>query len=118
MTEDSKLWASLYLDEDVSHLLGDLLARRGFSVLTVAGEGRLGKTDDEQLDYAASLGHVLLTYNRGDYDRIAKEWQEQGRTHAGIILMVRRSVYDVCASLTELLNTVTADDMVDQVRYV
>lgn len=49
-----KLFCTLYLDEDVSVLLGELLDARGFDVITARDRGMLGKSDEEQLAYSAS----------------------------------------------------------------
>ena len=50
------LFIAIYLDEDVAVLVGELLSRRGFRALTARDAGRLGKSDDEQLAFAAERG--------------------------------------------------------------
>ncbi len=54
-----KLFAELYLDEDVSVLLATLLRARGFAVTTAHAEGMLHRSDAEQL--ARRLGILLDT---------------------------------------------------------
>ena len=47
-----KLFASLYLDEDASVLIADILRARGFDVTTTRNEKMLSRDDPEQLDKA------------------------------------------------------------------
>jgi hypothetical protein len=48
------LFARLYLDEDVSARTAEMIAARGFDVLTTVKAGRMGAPDRDQLDLAAS----------------------------------------------------------------
>lgn len=48
----SQIFIELYLDEDVSVRLADLLRARGFVVNTTLEAGNLGCADREQLEYA------------------------------------------------------------------
>jgi hypothetical protein len=63
----TSLFIELYLDEDVSILVADLLRGRGFSAFTAHSQGRLGLSDSDQLAYAVALGRALLTPNRADF---------------------------------------------------
>ena len=112
------LFISLYLDEDVSVLVAKLLRARGFAALTVQETGRKGLSDEEQLEYAVASGRVLLTHNRRHFERLAGEYAGSGKKHLGIIIAVRRRPNEIASRLLPLLNQVTADEMVDQVRYV
>lgn len=42
------------------------LRERGFDALTTAEVGMLGKSDPEQLEFAAAQGRAILTYNVRD----------------------------------------------------
>lgn len=44
---------ALYLDEEVSVVVAAILAARGFTAVTVRDRQRLGRSDSEQLAYAA-----------------------------------------------------------------
>jgi predicted nuclease of predicted toxin-antitoxin system len=112
------LFIELYLDEDVSVLVADLLRGRGFVATTTRDEGQLGKSDAEQLAFAISLGRTLLTHNRTDFEALAQEYTAAGRTHYGIILAQRQPSYELLRRLIRLLNQVTADEMENQVRYI
>lgn len=81
------IFASLYLDEDMSALVATLLRSRGLDVTTVSEQSTLGKTDSEQLEFAASLGRCLVTHNRVDFERLHLQFIEEGREHCGIIVV-------------------------------
>ncbi len=102
----------------MSVLIAELVKARGFTVLTTVEAGNLGKSDAEQIEFAVSEKRVLLTHNRVDFENLAKEYFEQGKTHYGIIIAVRRLPNDMTQRLLEILNHNTADEMVNQIRYI
>ncbi len=114
----TRLFIELYLDEDVDVLLAELLRARGFSVLTTREAGQLTRSDVEQLAYAVAQERAFLTHNRVDFAELAQAYLEEGRQHHGIILAVRRSTYELARRVLVILNSVTADEMRDQVRYI
>jgi len=58
---------SLYLDEDVRVLLAEILRSRGYGASHVLECNRTGKSDEEQLAYAAKHKMALLTHHIRDY---------------------------------------------------
>lgn len=114
----SRLFIELYLDEDVDVFVAELLRRRGYSILTARESGTLGQDDRAQLAYATREQRALLTHNRVDFERLALEYFENSREHFGIILAVRRSPFELVNRLLALLNSVTADEFRNQVRYL
>lgn len=86
-----KLFALLYLDEDVPILLAGLLQGRGFDVTTAQLQQMLGKTDDEQLAYAAQQERCILTHNRVDFEKLHANYLTTGKNHAGILIARRRN---------------------------
>jgi len=59
---------SLYFDEDaVSHALVAALRARDLVVFTALESGLAGRSDEEQLVFAATQGHVLYSYNVSDF---------------------------------------------------
>ncbi len=111
------LFIRLYLDEDVNVLLSDLLRGRGFFVTTTQEAGQIGKTDEDQLAFATTRGRAILTHNR-DFEVLARNYFEAGRTHAGIIIAVRRHPMELLRRVLTLLNHVTADEIENQIRYI
>jgi len=68
--ESDRLFARLYLDEDVHVRIARIVRGHGFSVRTVRGENMLGATDAEQLAFAADQGLVIVTHNRTDFENL------------------------------------------------
>ncbi len=114
----NQLFIELYLDEDVNVRIADLLKARGFSATTAREEGQLAKSDEEQLAYAVSRRKTFMTHNRHDFEILARDYVNAGKTHYGIILAVRHPPYKVFQRLMRILNHVTADEMQNQVRYI
>ena len=114
----SRLFIELYLDEDVSVLIADLLRARGFSALTTQEAGQLGGSDAEQLEFATSHRKALLTHHRADFEALARQHFSSGQTHYGIIIAVRHSPHEIMRRLLVILNQVTADELENQVRYI
>ncbi|MFO1433865.1 MAG: DUF5615 family PIN-like protein [Candidatus Competibacteraceae bacterium] len=114
----SKLFIELYLDEDVSIIVSDLLRARGFISITTREAGQLGNSDADQLAYAVSQNMTLLTHNRIDFEKLAKQYFSLGKTHYGIIIAVRRPPGEIARRLLLILNQTTADEMQNQLRYI
>jgi predicted nuclease of predicted toxin-antitoxin system len=114
----SRLFIELYLDEDVSVLVADLLRARGFGAITTQEAGRLGSNDTEQLRYAVSHSLAFLTHNRADFESLARQYFIAGQTHYGILIAVRRPPRELVKRLLAILNQVTADELENQIRYL
>jgi len=114
----SRLFIELYLDEDVDVLIAQLIRARGFVVITTQEAGQLRHSDAEQLAYAVSQHKTLLTHNRADFEALAQTYGATGQHHDGIILAVRRPPREIARRLLRILNTVTAEDMHNHVRYI
>jgi uncharacterized protein DUF5615 len=77
----------------------------GFDVLTTQEAGRSNQrlSDDTQLEFAASLGRAILTYNAIDFEPMAREWGALGKRHAGIIVTnASKPIADICSGIAEL----------------
>lgn len=113
-----KLFATIYTDEDVSRLVATLLKARGFDVTTTSEQGMLSQSDSQQLAYAASVERCLLTHNRVDFERLHLEYMTEGRQHSGIIVAPQKNAYEIAQRVAILLNTLTADEINNQLLYV
>jgi tRNA G26 N,N-dimethylase Trm1 len=112
------LFIEFYLDEDVSTLVAELVRARGFAVTTTHEAGQGGKSDEEQLNYAASRRTTLVTHNRADFELLARQYFNSGLKHYGIVIAVQRPVHEISRRLLVILDQVTADEIEDQIRYV
>lgn len=79
----TRLFAEVYLDEDVSVLVASLLVARGFKAVTTRDGGQLGRSDNAQLDYAAGHGMLFLTHNRADFEALHRRYLAANQTHWG-----------------------------------
>lgn len=114
----TRLFAEVYLDEDVSVLVADLLRARGFKATTTRDAAQLGCTDAEQLQYAASHGLLFLTHSRTDFEALHRDYLAKGQTHWGILIAARRRPHQIVVGLLRLLNRMTADELRDQLLYI
>ncbi len=113
-----QLFIDLYLDEDVDVVLSHLVRARGFRVMTTQEAGHVGNTDAEQLAFATDQGKTILTHNRIDFEALARRYFEDKKTHSGIIIAVRRHPKELARRVLILLNSLTADEIENQVRYI
>ena len=78
----------------------------------------MGYPDPEQLAYAAEQGLCDVTHNRRHSQELHRQYLAADRDHAGIVIAVRKRPYEVWARLREVLNTLTADEMRNQLLYI
>ena len=114
----NRLFIALYLDEDVDVLIAQLIRARGFVVITTQEAGQLCNSDVEQLAYAVSQRKTLLTHNRAHFEALAQTYVASGQPHDGIIVAVRRPPREIARRLLRILNSVTAEEMQNRVRYI
>ena len=112
-----KLFASLYADEDVANLVAVLLRNRGLDVLTTVEADMSGYSDAEQLAYATSANRCILTHNRVDYERLHLNYVRLEQAHSGIIVTPQNNAYEVAKRVGLMLDTLTADEIFDQLLY-
>jgi hypothetical protein len=87
-------------------------------VTTAHAEGLLGADDSIHLQYAASHGYCLLTHNRQDSVHLHSERLNAGQRHAGILVAFFRDVYVLADRVAEQLNTLTADELTNQLLFI
>lgn len=112
------LFIRLYLDEDVDVLVAEMVRAHGFDALTTREARRLGDSDAAQLAFATAEGRVFLTHNRGHFERLVEEHFHAGNDHPGVLFAARRLPGELVRRLLVILNSVTAGEMKNQVRYL
>ena len=60
---EEELCVSLYLDADVERMIAKALRQRGYTCHVADEVGMKRSSDEAQLEYAARMGYVLVTYN-------------------------------------------------------
>ena len=114
----SRPFIALYLDEDVSSLLAEILRARGFDVETAREAGRVGEADADQLEYAIKNERALLSHNRAASEVLVEARRAVGSTHHGILLAARRSPDAIARRLLVLLHNLSAEAIADSLIYL
>ena len=76
----------LYLDEDISQVLAQVLRSRGYDVVSAHEVGMEGKTDSEQLAWAAAHERALVSFNVRHFAKLTDAYYHEGKAHAGILV--------------------------------
>jgi hypothetical protein len=111
----------LYIDEDsMDQALLQALRARGVDVRTAYEEGMVGRSDVEQLRWAATQGRVLYSFNVGDFYHLHTTFLGQQEDHAGIILVQqqRYAVGQQRRGVLRLMAATSAEEMVNQVVFL
>jgi hypothetical protein len=77
----------LYLDEDLSPRVVARLPERGLDATGAHEVGQAGRSDLEQLRYAAREGRCLITRDVTDFLELIRFLINRQESHAGIILV-------------------------------
>jgi hypothetical protein len=79
----------LYFDEDQDERIAIWLRRDGYDVLTTkdAGRAHVGLSDENQLQFAASVQRAIVTNNQSDFVPLFRRWWEQDLHHSGVIVI-------------------------------
>jgi predicted nuclease of predicted toxin-antitoxin system len=113
-----KLFALLYLDENVDVLVAAMLRARGFDVVTTHDRRMASRSDLDQLALAAAEGRAMVTHNRDDFVELHKHYLANGTSHMGIIVTGPRRPREIAERIAHLLDTLTADEIAGQLFYV
>jgi predicted nuclease of predicted toxin-antitoxin system len=118
MTTDKSKAPKLLLDEQIWVYLATLLREQGFDVYHVTEVG-LGETPDPEILQAAAEKHrAVVTFNVKDFAPLVKEYFRDGKEHYGIVASDQISQGELKRRVTNLLNSVTAEDLKNTIRYL
>ncbi len=116
--ETGKNTPKLLLDEQIWKYLARLLREQGFDVIHV-NEVDLDATPDEQImEYAVDKRRAVVTFNVRDYVPIAIQYAEDGKEHYGVVVSKELSHGELKRRVTKLLESVTAEELMNSVRYL
>jgi hypothetical protein len=102
-----------FTDEDVYAAVAIALRRAGCDAVSTPESGRLGESDDSQLDWAIAENRSLVTFNVAHFAGLHAALLSGGGHHAGIIVSSQRPIGDLLRRLLHWGNTLDADAMVD-----
>jgi predicted nuclease of predicted toxin-antitoxin system len=108
----------LLLDEDTQILLASSLRSAGHDATHVVEAGMSRAVDPEVLAVATVQGRVVFTHNAKDFVPLSKAYARARRPHAGILLSGQASFAELRQRLLRFLHTHTAEDMLDQTRWL
>jgi hypothetical protein len=111
----------LYHDHNFHERFAVDLRRHGFDLVMAREMGHQLLSDEDHLTWATGQGRALLTHDLRDFVPLARRWNFEGRQHAGIILSEQpgpTSYGVLLRRLLRLLDTLTADDMVNRVEWL
>ena len=77
----------VYLDENLSPRVAEILRAAGVDAVSAYEVGRTGISDRSQLAYAAMEGRAMVTCDVSDFPVLAVEAIAANAEHAGIILV-------------------------------
>ena len=104
-----------HLDEPVAGAVALGLRARSIDVTTARDVGLAGASDEEQLDFAAAEGRVLVTHD-ADFLRL----HAAGRRHAGIVFcdQLAATVGGLVRGLSLIHAVLSAGDMDGHVEFL
>ena len=77
----------LYLDEDLSSTIAEILRHQHIDAMTTYEAGNIQLDDRSQLDYATREGRAIVTANVVDFIELAHDAVATNTEHAGIVLI-------------------------------
>lgn len=116
--ESESLSPFLYFDEDVDIHLIEALSAQGFKAYCAKDEGMLGKSDEEQLAYAAEKGWTLMTHNVKHFRKLNQKYQQSGLNNSGIILAKQKSFDIILNRLFRFFDQISIEDVRNQLFFL
>jgi len=107
-----------FTDEDIYAAVAPALRRLGHDALSTPESGRRGQSDESQLEWAALHDRAIVTFNVRHFAKLHRDWIDQGRHHAGIIVSSQRTIGDVIARLRRMAATLDAETLKDTIQYL
>lgn len=117
-TEETRLFIALYTDADVGVELANQPRKREFDAVFALELGRSRLSDQEQLDHAISDKRAILTFNIKHFTPLFETYWNAGMEHYGVIVSDQIPVGELLRRTVNLLNTVTAGEMKNNIKYL
>ena len=116
--EDKKNAPKLLLDEHIFTYLAKLLREQGFDVIHVNEVELTSTPDDKIMQFAANEHRAVVTFNIRDYVPLSIKYFEDGKEHYGVVVSKELPRGELQRRVTKLLETVTAEELINAVRYL
>ena len=116
----------LALDHHYPSSIAPALRRLGHDCVSAIDQGWEAEEDEELLELCANDDRALLTNNVGDFAVIARRWQDEGRSHRGLVFTsdstlprTHHASRRYIAALDALMTAQRGDrDLTDQVHWL
>ena len=116
--ETKKNSPRLLLDEHIWVYLAKLLREQGFDVVHVNEVDMVATADDRIMKYAVDEHRAVVTFNIKDFVPLAVQYYEDGKEHYGVVLSKELSRGELQKRVTKLLANVTAEELMNSIRYL
>ncbi|MEZ6070191.1 MAG: DUF5615 family PIN-like protein [Pirellulales bacterium] len=90
----------------------------GIDALSTPESGRLGASDESQLEWAANQERTLVSFNAADFAKLRARWLTLGRHHAGVVVSTQRKPGDLLRRLVRLAESLDAEAMNDRLEFL
>lgn len=116
--ETKKNSPKLLLDEHIWAYLATLLREQGFDVVHVNEVDLDATPDDKIMKFAAGEHRAVVTFNIKHYISLSIQYFEDGKEHYGVVVSKEISHGEPNRRVTNLLESVTAEELMNAVRYL
>jgi len=99
----------LYLDEDISPKVCEILRKKGLDAISAHETGMLEVSDDQQLAFAAAEGRAMVTRNRDDFIALTVQFFNDLKLPRGLIIVPHTIPGSEFSKLAALLIKYTKD---------
>lgn len=108
----------LYLDEDVHKKIALALRLKGYDVISAHEAQKQSLSDYQQLEYAIVEQRAIFTFNVGDFNRLHKEYMENGKNHFGILLSKQMPIAETIRCLTKFLFSHLSEEIKNNIFWI
>jgi hypothetical protein len=108
----------LFLDEDVWVGLAAALRSAGIDAVSAGELNRKGYSDESQLQFAIEAQRTILTHNVQDFAPLARECAANSIEHHGIIVAPQLEKGKLLQRTLVLLNSLTAAQLANTLRFI
>jgi len=93
----------LYLDEDLSPKIAEILRKNGIDALSAHEAEMIEASDRQQLEFAVRERRCLVTRNRDDFIKLTVQFFNDHRPHYGVLIVPYTIPGDQFARMARLL---------------
>ena len=108
----------LLLDEHIWAYLAKILREQGFDVIHVEEIDLTATPDDKIMAYAVGEHRAVVTFNIRHFIPLSIQYFEDGKEHYGIVVSKQLSQGELQRRVIKLLESVTAEELINAVRYL